>query len=107
MAEEPNWIVACKVGDIEEEDVFPFDFGADSYAIYRTASGYHATDGFCTHELALLADGFVVGETIECPLHQGRFDVRTGKALSPPVSEALRTHPVRIEGGQILIGLPK
>jgi len=106
MADELNWVVAGQVGDLDEEDVMPFDFGAASYAIYRTKSGYYASDGYCTHEMALLADGFVIDEVIECPLHQGRFDVSTGKALSPPVSEALRTYPVRIDGGRILIGLP-
>ncbi len=107
MADDLNWVVAAQVGDIDEEDVLAFDFGAESYAIYRTRSGYYASDAMCTHEMALLTDGFVLDEAIECPLHQGRFDVRTGRPLSPPVSEALRTYPVRVDGGRILIGLPK
>ena len=107
MSDDLNWVVAGDVDDIDEEDVMAFDFGPDIFAIYRTKSGYYATDGYCTHEMALLADGFVLGEEIECPLHQGRFDLRTGKPLCPPVSEALRTYPVRIDGDQILIGLPK
>ena len=106
MGEALNWVPVGKIGDIEEEDVIPFDFGADTYAVCRTKSGYYATDDFCTHEMAHLADGFVIGEVLECPLHQGRFDIKTGKALSPPVSVALRTYPVRIDGDRILIGLP-
>jgi 3-phenylpropionate/trans-cinnamate dioxygenase ferredoxin subunit len=105
MSGELQWVVAATVGEIDLEDVKLFDFGAETYAIYRTKSGYYASDGFCTHEMAHLADGFVIGEVIECPLHQGRFDVRTGKALSPPVSEDLRTYPVRVDGDRILIGL--
>ena len=107
MTDAIEWIEVCRVGDIRKEDVYAFNFGADSYAIYRTKSGYYASDGYCTHEMALLTDGFVIGEVIECPLHQGRFDVRTGKPLSPPVSRPLRTYAVRVDAGRILIGLAR
>src|SRR5262249_52098878 len=43
--------------------------------------------------------------TIECPLHQALFDIRTGKALSGPAAEDLGVYPVRIEGGDVLIDL--
>jgi 3-phenylpropionate/trans-cinnamate dioxygenase ferredoxin subunit len=106
MAEKLDWVAVGAVGDIPEEGVIAFDFGADTFAIYRTPSGYYATEGFCTHAASHLADGFVDGEVIECQMHQGRFDIRTGKALSPPVTVALKTYPVRIEGDRILIGIP-
>jgi len=105
MSDDLNWVPVCAVDDIAEEGVIPFDFGRDSFCVYRTKSGFFATDGYCTHEAALLSDGAVIGEEIECPLHQGRFDIKSGKALSPPVSEALRTYPTRVEGGKVLIGL--
>lgn len=106
MADAVNWVVACAVADLAPESAIGFDHGRDSYAIFRTKSGYYATDGYCTHELASLADGSVIGEVIECPLHQGRFDIRTGKALSEPVEVALRTYPVKVEGDKVMIGLP-
>jgi 3-phenylpropionate/trans-cinnamate dioxygenase ferredoxin subunit len=101
-----KWVVACATGDIDEEDVIRFDHAGASYAVYRIAEGFFASDGWCTHEQAHLADGFVVNGEIECPLHQGRFDIISGKPLSPPVCVKLKTYPVRVDGHSVLIGLP-
>lgn len=99
------WIRACATADIDEEDLFRFDHGGLSFAIYNTTGGFFATDGYCTHELQHLEDGLVDGEVIECPLHQGRFNIRTGKALSAPVCEDLQTYPVKIENNEVFIQL--
>jgi 3-phenylpropionate/trans-cinnamate dioxygenase ferredoxin component len=101
-----KWVVACATDDIDEEDVIRFDHDGASYAVYRIDGGYFASDGWCTHEHAHLADGFVVNREIECPLHQGRFDIVSGKPKSPPVCVQLKTHPVRVENGQVLLGIP-
>ena len=69
-------------------------------------SGFYATDGFCTHEEEILADGLVLGEIIECPRHQGRFHIPSGKAKSGPVCVDLRTYPTKVEADHIYIGLP-
>ena len=61
----------------------------------------------CTHATGLLADGWVEDGEIECPLHQARFDIRTGKALCEPATEDLRTYPVKVEGGDVLIDLER
>ncbi|SOE94785.1 3-phenylpropionate/trans-cinnamate dioxygenase ferredoxin subunit [Burkholderia sp. D7] len=109
MAVETNdieWVAACAASEIAEEDVIRFDHAGASYAVYRIAEGFFASDGWCTHERAHLADGFVLNREIECPLHQGRFDIPTGKPKSPPVCVHLKTYPVRIEGGEVLLGVP-
>jgi naphthalene 1,2-dioxygenase system ferredoxin subunit len=49
------------------------------------------------------ATAFLEGHEIECPLHQGRFDVRTGKAMCAPLTEDLRSYPVKIEGGRVFL----
>ncbi len=59
-------------------------------ALYRFGEDYLATGNVCTHQYALLSDGFVEDGCVECPLHQAVFDLRTGKALSGPVSKDLR-----------------
>lgn len=104
MTENEGWIEACLLDDIDEEDVVRFDHGDRSFAIYRTEDDEcFATDGFCTHEHVHLADGFVMGNIIECPKHNGRFDYTTGKAKKAPVCEDLRTYPVRVENGKVYI----
>jgi len=101
-----SWLVVCRVHDIDEEDVLQFEYGSKIYAVYHTPSGFYATDGICTHENACLAGGLVVGEIIECPRHQGRFHIPTGKAKGAPACVNLQTYPTKIEADQIHVGLP-
>jgi 3-phenylpropionate/trans-cinnamate dioxygenase ferredoxin subunit len=99
-----EWVEACVVDDIEEEDVIRFDHGERTFAIYRTDKGdYYASDGYCTHEKFHLSKGLVIGSVIECPKHNGRFDIPTGTAKRAPVCVNLKTYPVKIEGDKVLI----
>ncbi len=101
-----NWVDACAADDVEEEDVIRFDQGGQTYAIYRSADNkYYATDGLCTHEQVHLADGLVMDNIIECPMHNGRFNYTTGAATGAPVCVDLKTYPVKVEGGRVLIDL--
>lgn len=63
----------------------------------------HAIDDLCTHGLASLADGYLEGDEIVCPLHDGRFCVRTGQAVGAPCTVDLRRYTVRVEGDAILL----
>ncbi|MDQ8733081.1 MocE family 2Fe-2S type ferredoxin [Paenibacillus sp. LHD-38] len=99
-----TWIEACAADVIDVEDVIRFDFEDRTYAIYRTDNGeYFATDGFCTHERIHLSNGLVMGNVIECPKHNGRFDISTGKAKRAPVCVDLKTYPVKVEAGKVFI----
>jgi len=99
-----NWIDVCAAGGIAAEDVLRFDKDGRTFAVYRSPdSTYYATDGLCTHEKVHLADGLVMGNIIECPMHNGRFDYRTGEAKGAPVCVNLKTYPVKVEGGRLLI----
>jgi 3-phenylpropionate/trans-cinnamate dioxygenase ferredoxin subunit len=102
----PDWRRVGPCADLDKEDVMPFEHQGREYAIYHGVDGFFASDGMCTHEEEPLADGIVIGNVIECPLHQGRFDVRSGKALSAPVCVDLQTFPVQIHDGDIYIELP-
>jgi 3-phenylpropionate/trans-cinnamate dioxygenase ferredoxin component len=97
------WIDVCAPQDIDEEDVMRFDHDGHTYAIYRNGDGdkYFATDGLCTHENVHLADGLVMGNIIECPKHNGRFNYQTGAPKGAPVCVALRTHHVRVHDGKV------
>ena len=101
-----TWTDACAVGAIDAEDVMRFDHEGRTFALYRTRDDrYFATDGLCTHEDAHLAEGFVMDTIIECPLHNGRFDFITGAAKGAPVCVDLKTYPVKLEGGRVLLRL--
>jgi 3-phenylpropionate/trans-cinnamate dioxygenase ferredoxin subunit len=98
------WIRACAAGDVEPEDVIPFEHDGRAFAIYRSPDDeYFASDGRCTHENTQLAGGVVMDHIIECPKHNGRFDYRTGKAKGAPVIVDLQTYPVKVQGGSVFI----
>jgi len=100
----PNWIDVCNTSDIAAEDVLRVDRNGRTFALYCSPdSKYYATDGLCTHEKVHLADGLVMGNIIECPMHNGRFDYRTGEAKGAPVCVNLKTFPVKVEGGRLWI----
>ncbi|MFC4776706.1 MocE family 2Fe-2S type ferredoxin [Paenibacillus sp. GCM10023252] len=99
-----EWIEVCEVDEIDEEDVIRFDHGPVSLAVYRSDKNqFYATEGFCTHEKVHLADGLVMGSTIECPKHNGRFDYTTGAAKKTPACDALKTYPVQVESGKVYV----
>ncbi|CDX21221.1 Naphthalene 1,2-dioxygenase system ferredoxin subunit [Mesorhizobium sp. ORS 3324] len=99
-----DWVEACAAGDIDEEDVMRFDHAGRTYAIYRSREDeYFATDGLCSHEKVHLADGLVMDDIIECPKHNGRFNYKTGDARGAPVCVNLKTYPVKVDAGKVLI----
>lgn len=98
-----QWIDACATDDIDEEDLIGWEHEGHKIAIYNTEKGFFATDLMCTHEEQTLEDGLVIDCVIECPLHGGRFDICTGRALSAPVSQDLKTYPVEVKGGRVLV----
>lgn len=105
-AQDEGWVEACGVGDVDEEDVMRFDHRGRTFAIYHSPDlTFHATDGLCTHEDTHLADGLVMGDVVECPKHNGRFNYKTGEAKRAPVCINLRTYPVKVEAGKVLVKL--
>ena len=99
------WLEVCGVDDIDEEDLIRFDHNDMTFCIYNTSKGFFATDGYCTHEEEHLEYGLVTDTIIECPLHQGQFDIPTGKALGDPVCINLKTFPVKIENDRVFLGI--
>jgi 3-phenylpropionate/trans-cinnamate dioxygenase ferredoxin component len=101
-----GWVPACDAGEIDDEDVIRVELAGRTLAIYRSSeSTFHATDGLCTHEHAELADGLVMGDTIECPKHNGRFNYKTGEATRVPARVSLCTYPVRVDAGKVFVKL--
>jgi len=100
-----NWVQLATTDELAEGEVFGVEAGGKQIALYNVEGGYYATSNICSHAFALMSDGYLDGDVIECPLHAGRFEVKTGKALGAPVSKDLATYPVKIEGGAILVEL--
>lgn len=95
----------AKVGDVEADEPLAVQVGRTEIALYNLDGEIFATSDICSHAYASLSDGFMEGDTIECPLHAACFDIRTGKVKSPPAVADIETYPVKIEGDNILVGL--
>jgi len=100
-----NWIDALSADELPSDDVIGLVVAGRDIALYTVGDAVYATDNTCTHGQARLCDGFLDGHQIECPLHQGKFDVRDGQPTCEPVSEALRSYPVKIEGHRVWLCL--
>jgi naphthalene 1,2-dioxygenase system ferredoxin subunit len=103
MASE--WVDAAAEADLPDDQGLPVSVGGRDIALFRVGGAVYAIDDLCTHDHATLCDGFLEGHEIECPLHQARFDLRTGAATCAPATEAVRTYPVLIEGGRVRLAI--
>jgi naphthalene 1,2-dioxygenase system ferredoxin subunit len=83
------WTDAMAADELPADDVKGVIVAGRDIAIYTVGDEVYATDNLCTHGHARLSDGFLEGREIECPLHQGSFDIRTGKPVSVPSTKAL------------------
>ena len=98
-----NWITVADVSDVPEDGTLLVDVGAEPVCLYNLGGKIYATHDTCTHGQASLADGFVDGENIECPLHQGLFHIPTGKAVGAPCTVDIRSYAVKIDNGSVLV----
>ncbi|WP_052283274.1 non-heme iron oxygenase ferredoxin subunit [Kluyvera genomosp. 1] len=100
-----NWIFAAQLDDLPEDDVIGVAVNGLDIALYRTEEGVFASDNLCSHGNARLSDGFLEDGEIECPLHQGRFCIKTGNALCSPLTQGVTVYPVQIDGEQVYLKL--
>ncbi len=103
MSEGAPWRDLIALAELEAGDVTPVTLDGRELAVFDGIDGISVTAGRCTHGAANLCDGYFDGRRIECPLHQGLFDCRTGKALAPPAMRNLRTFEVSIRDGIVRI----
>lgn len=100
-----NWQDVCPTEDIPEDDVIAQVVRDREIALYEVEGDFFATDNLCTHGQARLSDGFLEDGEIECPLHQGRFCVKSGKAMCEPLTKNVRVYPVKVSGERVWVDL--
>ncbi len=105
MAE--SWVRVAAASDVAAGQVIGVRVGEREIAIYHLdGDEYRATDNVCTHEYAQLSEGWLEGDVIECPLHAGQFNVRTGKGLCAPIDKDVEVFECRVTGPDVEIKLP-
>ena len=100
-----GWLEVSEEAGIEVEDIIRFDHENKTYCVYKLEDGYYATDGLCTHETVHLEDGLVMDDEIECPMHQGIFNIKSGAVIQDPPCDDLKTYEVKVEEEKIYINI--
>ncbi len=99
----PAWHAVTELDKLDLETPFPLRIGDQQVCVVRLEDGIFAINDVCTHEYALLSDGYFEDGKLECPLHQACFEVRTGKALNEPADVDVVTYPTKVEGGVVFV----
>jgi nitrite reductase/ring-hydroxylating ferredoxin subunit len=101
MSEELHKVATSS--DVKEGEAKMVRIGKTQISLCRVQGEIYAIDDICTHEWACMSDGFVEGEEIECPIHMARFNIKTGKVLSEPATEDLKTYKVEVKGDDVYV----
>jgi Na+-transporting NADH:ubiquinone oxidoreductase subunit F len=108
VPDNQGWVEVCAAADLGPADAIRFDQGKRTFALYRDAEGeLYATDGVCTHGNTHLGGGLVIGKTIECPKHNGRFHLRDGSPARPPACRGLATYPIEERQGRLYLNVAR
>jgi nitrite reductase/ring-hydroxylating ferredoxin subunit len=100
-----NWIKVAEQSAVEPGTVVGVKAGGFDIAVYNIDGQFYATDNICTHAHALLSEGWLEQGIIECPLHGGSFDVKTGKGVTAPITCDVRTFAVRVQGNDVEVNI--
>jgi nitrite reductase/ring-hydroxylating ferredoxin subunit len=98
-----NWHEVARVEDVREGCPKGVAVEDTKIGLFKLDDGIYAIDDICTHAYALLSNGFQEGCLVECPLHAGFFDIRTGAAQGGPVERNVRRYPVEVRDGLIFV----
>jgi 3-phenylpropionate/trans-cinnamate dioxygenase ferredoxin subunit len=98
-----NFVRVGRLADIQEGGAIRVEVDGEAVALFRVAGRIYAIADTCTHEEASLSEGFLEGETVECPLHGARFDLKTGKPVTLPATRPTPVYEVKVERDEIFI----
>lgn len=102
-----NWTRAGKESNLREGKPVAVTAGGQRVVVVKGPDGLHACGGKCTHYGGPLEKGLLVGTVIQCPWHSARFEVKTGRVLSPPALEDAGCCDVKVEDGIVYVTAPR
>jgi nitrite reductase/ring-hydroxylating ferredoxin subunit len=103
--EQTQLTALCAAADVDDDTPVRVETRGSAFAVFWVGGRHYVTQDACTHGPGSLADGFVDGEEIECPFHQGRFHIPTGRPSAPPCKIPLRVWVAQVSGGNVCIDL--
>jgi nitrite reductase/ring-hydroxylating ferredoxin subunit len=103
LAANDVWVTIASTTVLSAGEMMGTQLGETYIALYNVDGRYFATSDMCSHAFALLSNGFLEGHVVECPLHAGCFDVRTGEGVGEPSYDPISVFPVRIVGNEVQV----
>jgi nitrite reductase/ring-hydroxylating ferredoxin subunit len=100
MADQ-DLVLLCQASDVTEDTPVKSSIAGEDVAVFQVGEDYYITANLCTHGPGELSDGFVEGDEIECPFHQGKFSILTGLPTAPPCTVPLKTWTAELKDGAI------
>ncbi|MGN6475421.1 MAG: Rieske (2Fe-2S) protein [Mycobacteriales bacterium] len=95
----------CALSDLAEDAAIAVEVDGVPVCVARSQGEVMALLDECSHAEVALSDGEVGAGTVECWLHGSRFDLRTGKPIGPPATEAVTTYQVRVDGDDVFVAV--
>ncbi|HWI09638.1 MAG TPA: Rieske 2Fe-2S domain-containing protein [Solirubrobacteraceae bacterium] len=96
-------LYACRTGDVPPGEGRAITLDGRRIAIFRAAGGWYALDAACPHRGGPLGDGIICDRAVICPLHERRFDLRTGAAMT--TGDGVAAHRVEVRGERVFVTL--
>jgi toluene monooxygenase system ferredoxin subunit len=109
MTADVLWVTAATTDDLWEGDILDVEVeGEQVLLVYEMDGPVRAYQGMCPHQEVLLADGNWDVDTnrLQCPGHKWEFDMTTGAGINPAGCQ-LYEYPVKLEGDDIVLGIPQ
>ena len=103
MSSDGKQLDLCATDDVAEGGVIQVEIEDLILAVYHVEDNFYVTDDTCTHGPGSLSEGYLDGCVIECDFHNGAFDIRTGEVVQPPCMVPIKTYPVTVRDGRVLI----
>ncbi len=98
-----DWTYAGEAAELSEETPLTATANGMAVGLYSVNGAIHALEDICPHAEALLSQGFVDGEYVECPLHGALFHIPTGKCTKGPAERDVVKFETRVESGKIYL----
>jgi len=102
---ELSWHKTVLFADLDDEEPTQVKIEDHTIALCKIGEEVFGINDICTHEHAFLSDGIIDDGCVECPLHMALFDIRTGKAQSPPAVVDLKTYATKVEDSFVWVGI--
>ena len=96
-----DWTDVAAVGEFGPGEYRVVDVDDVDIAVFNLDGEYFAIEDVGTHDFGTLTGGCVEGGRVMCSRHGAWFDIRTGRALTPPAYEPVATYPVRVHEGVV------